>query len=267
MSSIYGINGYPIISDDGGNEVIAKEKLTGKVLIALGDSYTVGMNNQLSSLATKYAMKLDGRGIVGSNVCAHNGYNQPMCNRADTIASEYDNGYTIGNATYYTNDVAIITFMGGANDGVSVIGSGLHDTNIANIYGAMHKIFRVLQENFSKAIILGITQPSNYSLVRSNIITNDSDAQKFGFDSKAEADILDDVQFSNYCMGMKENAIRDMIELYEVPLIDMYYEFPPISNPANRTTYWNNDKLHLTSAGYDLIAAAIDRKIVELFGK
>ena len=268
MGAIYDIDGNQIITGGGdtGDEAVAREKLTGKVLIALGDSYTVGMTTQLSVLATKYGMILDGRGIVGSNVCAHNGYIQPMCNRVETIASDYANGYTIGGSTYYADDVAIITFMGGANDGVSVIGNGLHDTDVTTIYGAMHKIFKVLQENFTKAIVMGITQPANYSLVVSAQVTDDTKAQKFGFSDMEEALVLDDVQFSNYCMGMKENAIRDMVIFYEAPLIDMYYEFPPVLNPANRSAYWNSDKLHLTSAGYDIIASAIDKKIIEIWG-
>ena len=38
MGDIYDVNGHVIVVGSGGSEAKAKEKLTGKVLIALGDS-------------------------------------------------------------------------------------------------------------------------------------------------------------------------------------------------------------------------------------
>jgi lysophospholipase L1-like esterase len=44
----------------------------------------------------------------------------------------------------------------------------------------------------------------------------------------------------------------------------MFNSFPTVFQSANRSTYWSSDKLHLTATGYQLIANAIDAKIVEL---
>lgn len=47
----------------------------------------------------------------------------------------------------------------------------------------------------------------------------------------------------------------------------MFNEFPAVNNPLNRSLYWQSDKLHLTKAGYDLVANAIDKKIARVYGE
>lgn len=269
MSEIYKRDGTMVYADHDYYENIAKTALDGKVLIALGDSYTVGMSSQYSSLAAKYGMVMDNRGVVSSTLSDHGTAVQTMYDRADVIVSDYTNGKVINGTTFHASDVGLITIMGGANDGMNIaleVGNSFTDTSPDTIYGSLHHILSIFQTTFPTAKILCITQPSNYIFVTTSAVTSDAQAQRIGFDSMADAHRLDDVQFSNYCMGVKEEIVRKMAWLYGLPLLDMFHEFPSISVPANRSTYWQSDKLHLTTAGYNLIRDALDDKIVELFG-
>lgn len=266
MRYIYYMDGRAI-PVDGGDPEVAKPKLTGKVLIAIGDSYTNLMDTQLKSLCSKFGMILDKRAITGSMIRI--GGDNPMCSRVDTIVQDYTNGKTISGTTYYKADVAVITFMGGWNDGPSagVIGTGINDTATTTIYGAMHHICYTLLKEFTKAKVIVLTQPTNYSL-SSSIVNTQAAATALGFDTPEQAQLLDDIQFSSYCSLRTQTAIRNVAIMYGCELIDMLYEMPPISNPTNKSAYWrgSTDKIHPSDAGLTLIAKAIENKIVDLFG-
>ena len=79
--------------------------------------------------------------------------------------------------------------------------------------------------------------------------------------------VFDDYQISNALHGNKEKAVKDSAWYYGLHVVDMYHEFPSLFVASNRSTYWQNDKLHLTAAGYNLVASGIDKKIVDIFGK
>lgn len=263
-------------SGDGGlsyKEQLAKSRLTGKVMVCLGDSYTKGMEDQLAALGTKYGMIVDNRGIVSSSVAGTwsastgggTGY-RPMWRRAKDIVSEYTEGKTISGTTYTVDDVAIITFMGGANDGFGVstwIGSGINDTDTAHIYGACNSIFNDLLTAFPNAKMMCVLQPSNYNRETSSV-DSDAGAQAVGFDSLAQLQAMTNIQFSNYAMAQKETAVQKTAWAYGLPIVDMFNSFPTVFQSTNRSTYWSSDKLHLTATGYQLITNAIDKKIVEL---
>lgn len=262
---------------NAGDEAIAKKQLEGKVMIAIGDSYTVGMKDQLASIARKFGMTIDNRGVVGASICVRPNYdNRRLYLITDTVVSNYTNGKTISGTTYYADDVAVITFMGGANDDpapATWIGDGLHDTENTLIYGSLNHIFSTLQETFTKAKVICITQPSNFKALNPAPST-DARAQELGFDSLSELQAMSTPQLINFFMNQKERAVRECATAYHLPIVDMFYEFPSVLNPENRDIYWNMhptsgdpDPLHLSKAGYDLVANAIDRKIVELFGQ
>jgi len=260
------------LEEEGGmssDEETAKNRLTGKVMINLGDSYTKGMQSSLATLATKYGMVADNRGVVSSSICGdtsgNKGFN-PMWSRANTIVSDYASGYTINGTSYTASQVAIITFMGGANDGYGVetwIGTGIHETSKETIYGACNHIFNVLAENFPNAKLICITQPAHYNLTVASI-SDDATAQTLGFENLAELQQFDDIQLSAYSMAQKENAVRNTANMYGWNIIDMFKDMPTIFNPSNRAAYWNSDKLHLSTGGYALIINALEKKIVEL---
>lgn len=257
-----------------GDESVAREKLAGKVMITLGDSYTAMMNSNLTRLANAFGLILDNQGLGSSKI----GYRddeqkKSFYTRSNEIAQAYTNGKTISGQTYQPEDVEIITIMGGANDAETIetrIGTGVHETEIRTIYGAMNHIVNLFQNTFLNATIIVITQPPNPALSVASYVTSDATAIGLGFDSMAEALVLTDRQFSNYCMGIKESAVRDIAWWYHVPLLDMFYEFPSPMNPENRDLYWKNttnDKTHLLDAGNLILETSIKRKIVDLFGK
>lgn len=262
---VYYANGgiVPIIGDDYEE---TKRKLSGKVLIAIGDSYTVGMANHLQSLCNKYGMILDARGVTGSTI--REGGSNPMCSRVDVIVQDYESGRSIDGVTYYKSDVGVITFMGGTNDGASinVIGGGLNETATTTVYGALHHIFYSLLKEFTKATVICISQPANYYLSASSTVTTEAAAQVLGFDSVAQAQLLDDVQFTSYCCNRTQTAVKKSALMYGAELIDMFSEMPPISNPSNKSAYWASDKIHLNSAGYLIVVNAIEKKLLEMFG-
>lgn len=265
-------------SEDEGlddKEAAAKLILNGKVMIALGDSYTVQMDGQLQTLATKYGMVLDNRGITSSSICGSydsstgngTGY-KPMWKRANTIVSQYTSGYTIDETSYSATDVGLVLFMGGANDGFGLdtwVGRSIADTDTNHIYGACNHIFNKLLKTFTKAKMICITQPSSYSrTIPANV--SDATAQVYGFANAAALNVLDDIQFSNYAMAVKEEAVKNTAWAYQIPVLDMFLEYPTVLNPDNRSAYWNSDKLHLNAAGYGLIRKALDKKIAEVVG-
>lgn len=272
---IYDVNGNEIVSGGGGggdstdHAAEAKKKLQGKVWIAIGDSYTVGMKTQIASLATKYGMIIDNRGKVSATISMRSSdAARRIYNITNTVISNYTSGYTISGETYTVDDVGLVTFMGGANDGAGIeawIGTGAHETANTTIYGSLNYIFNALTETFTKAKIFCVTQPANFATAISSL-TTENYAKELGFDDLAEAQVMDDYQFSNYLHANKEAAVKDSAWRYGLEIVDMFHDFPPIENPSNRSAYWSSDKLHLTSAGYTLVANGIDKKILEVFG-
>jgi lysophospholipase L1-like esterase len=267
MSAVYDVNGNVVIRD-GGDESIAKENLTGKVLITIGDSYTVGMRSYYTAMATKYGMILDSRGVGGSSISNADGTSNPMCFRVDTIIENYTSGYEISGTTYYKDDVAVIVFMGGTNDPIAnvALGTGINDTSTATVYGALNHIFNSLQKEFTKTTIIAVSQPANYALDVQEIVISDQRAINIGFDSMAQALAMDNVQFTAFTMARKEGAVIELAKQYGVNLIDMFHNMPSIFNPTNRSVYWRGDKLHLSETGYKLVADTIEKRIVDLFG-
>lgn len=248
--------------------------LEGKVWVALGDSYTAGMGGNLQNIANEYGMILDNRGVVSSSIAGDTtgskGF-KPMWNRASHIVEDYTDGYVIDGETYHVSDVALITFMGGANDGFGLetwigVQYGLADTDTGRIYGACNHIFNVLLEGFAAAKMICITQPSSYSRTIDTSIS-DATAQALGFEDAAAYLKMTNVQLSNYAMAIKEEAVRRTAVAYGVPVLDAFAEFPTVLNSANRAAYWQNDKLHLTGDGNRLLARMIQDKIKDVFSE
>ena len=153
--------------------------LSGKTAIFMGDSYIASMSAMLKSMCAEFGMLDDNRGVVSSSICGdtagNKGFN-PMWNRTKSTCDEYTEAGT-------TDDVALIVFMGGANDGFGLetwIGSGIADTNTEHIYGAMHSILNNFRKTFPKAKIITVLQPSSYSRTVDSV-TDDETAAIFGF--------------------------------------------------------------------------------------
>lgn len=237
--------------------------LTGKTAIFMGDSYTVGMSAMLKAMCTEFGMVDDNRGVVSSSICGDTAGNKgfsPMWNRSKSVCQEYVDAGT-------TDNVALVVFMGGANDGFGIntwVGSGIADTDTEHIYGAMHSILNSFRSTFPKAKIIVVLQPSHYVRTVSGV-EDDETAQIFGFADLEALQVMDDYQYSNYSMFVKERAVEEVAKFYSTSIVDCCFDWYSVLNAEDRETYWNADKLHLTSAGYQDVTKRIREKIIEIF--
>lgn len=249
-------------SGESGESLVIPD-LSGKTAIFMGDSYTFGMSAMLKSMCAEFGMVDDNRGKVSSSVCGDEAGTKgfsPMWIRTNTVCNEY---VTAGK----TDDVALIVFMGGANDGFGLetwVGSGVADTDTNHIYGAMHSILNAFRKTFPKAKIMTVLQPSNYNRTVSSV-TDDETAAIFGFADVDSLRKMDDYQFSNYAMFVKERAVAEVATFYNAAILDCCFNWHSVLNADDRAKYWNADKLHLSSAGYEDVANAIREKITKIF--
>lgn len=238
--------------------------LTGKTAIFMGDSYTVGMAAMLKSMCAEFGLVADNRGKVSSSICGDVQGNKgfaPMWNRTKSVCSEYTAAGT-------TDSVALIVFMGGANDGFGPstwIGSGITDTDTNHIYGAMHSILNDFRTTFPAAKIVTILQPAYFTRTVDSLASDDETAQFFGFTDLAAMQVMDDYQISNYSMALKQNAVNEVAKFYNTEIVDCFSAWHSVFSSIDRSTYWQSDKLHLTSAGYQDITNRLKAKIVEIF--
>lgn len=217
----------------------------GGVMFALGDSYTAMGASYFSAFAEKHGLVCDNRGMGSSTIAGSTenavGY-QPFHERLDTAIAEYqaNGGYTIGDTAYTCEDVKLVTFMGGANDwttvdteqGVDRIGNAESEDK-EQIYGACKYIFDKLLESFPNADIVVILQPCN--------------AAK-----------------GNYLMWLKEGIVREMAQMYSLPICDCCFEWYNPSNPNDAATYWASDELHMTAAGNTAIMDKLETVVNNL---
>lgn len=238
--------------------------LTGKTAIFMGDSYTAKMSAMLKSMCAEFGMVDDNRGVVSSSICGDTAGNKgfsPMWNRTKSVCEEYTTAGT-------TDDVALIVFMGGANDGFGPstwIGSGITDTNTEHIYGAMHSLMNDFRKTFPAAKIITVLQPSNFTRTVDAVASDDATAQFFGFADLAAMQAMDDYQISHFSMVLKQKAVQEVAEFYGCSIVDCCFNWHSVMNADDRAMYWSSDKLHLSSAGYQDVTNRIKEKIVEIF--
>lgn len=267
-SSDFGVTGYSVYEDNEGsaregyltyqgkkfyvrNQQNQREdkikNYGGGVMLTLGDSYTAYMNSHFSTFATKHGLVQDNRGLASSTIAGSEdgitvGYHAFWVRLNEAIAQyQADGGYTIGDTAYTCDDVKLITFMGGANDwttvdesqGINRIGSGRDETNKETLYGALNYIFSTLLSTFPNADVVVILQPSN---------------PKKGVQN----------------MYLKESIVREMAELYSLPIVDCCFNWHQHTNPGDKAKYWQSDELHLTGAGHDEVIADLEKCVNNL---
>lgn len=236
---------YPIVTPNQITDKIKKYK--GGIMFTLGDSYTAYMKKHFDEFATKHGLVQDPRGLASSTIAGSAdgstvGYHAFWV-RLDEAISQYkaEGGYTLNGTAYTCDDVKLIIFMGGANDWTTIdeehninrLGSGINETNKETLYGALNYIFTTLLNTFKNADIVVILQPSS---------------PKKGVQQ----------------MYLKENIIREMAEVYSLPIVDCCFDWHQHTNTLDQVKYWQEDKLHLTTAGYDDIIADLEKKVNNL---
>lgn len=213
----------------------------GGVMFALGDSYTAMGASYFSTFAEKHGLVCDNRG-VGSSTIAGSSANaiglKPFHERLDEAIAEYQAGHTIDGMTYTTEDVKLVTFMGGANDWFTVneeidrIGNPQSE-NKEQLYGACKYIFHTLLSTFTNADIVVILQPNNGTAAQ-------------------------------YGLWLKEGVVRDMANWYGLPICDCCFDWYSPSNPNDLATYWQGDNLHMTDAGNTAIFDKLEKVVNNL---
>lgn len=221
-----------------------KKDYGGGVMIALGDSYTSMGASYFSAFAEKHGLVCDNRGLASSTIAGTTdgtvGY-RPFWSRLDTAIAEYqaDGGHTINETAYTCEDVKLVIFMGGANDwftvdetqGIDRLGNPESEDK-AQLYGACKYIFATLLANFPNADIVVILQPSNLARI-------------FGH-------------------WQKESIVREMAELYGLPICDCCFEWYNPGNADDLATYWQSDELHMTDAGNQAIFDKLEKTVNNL---
>lgn len=235
--------------------------LRGKTAVFMGDSYTAYMGAMYKSLCDEFEMICDNRGVGSSTITGDVGGNRgymPMWQRTESLCEEYtENGKS--------DDVALVVFMGGANDGFGIdtwLGTNISDTNVEHIYGAMHSILNNLRKTFPNATFLTILQPANYNKTVDG--WTEEEAQILGFENLAALQMMDDYQLSQHAHFRKQKIVEEVANFYNTHIIDCCFNWHSILNANDRATYWQPDKLHLTTAGSEDIVKAVREKVLEL---
>lgn len=248
------------------NEDIIKQ-YAGGMLLGIGDSYMQN-NTALTEIATNHGLEIDNRGVASSSISGDEAQTvglYPFWLRINTIVSDYTTGKTINEQTYHCEDVKLIVFMGGANDGWIDYrrGSGKTETDTNTIYGALNSCFSSLASNFPNADIIVILQPTNYNVSSSG--WDDEMAKGYGFADLAEAQKFSDYQLGQLAMHTKEAIVKEMAELYGFNIVDCCFNWYSVLNPNDRIKYWKTDKLHMTSDGnYAIYKIALEDAINNL---
>lgn len=231
---------YPVNMQDQRQDKI--KVYDGGVMLTLGDSFTAMMNvNYFDPFAAKHGLVQDNRGLVSSTIAGSAdgttvGYHAFWVRMDEAIAQyQADGGYTIGDTAYTAADVKLITFMGGANDWYTMTGDinrigDIQSEDKEQLYGALKYIFPTLQTAFPNADIVVILQP-------------------FG---------------NGYPMRLKEGIVREIAEMYGIPICDCAFEWYSQSNPTDLSTYWQSDELHLTAAGHQAVIDKLETVVNNL---
>lgn len=264
-SSDFGVADYAIFTDDNGNNarqavltyqgkniypknypaqrIDFVRKYGGGVMIALGDSYTSMGASYFSAFATAHGLVCDNRGLASSTIAGDEAGNvgyKPFWSRLDAAIAQYQAGHTINGKTYTTEDVKLITFMGGANDwhtvdeaqGIDRLGDPTSEDK-AQLYGACKYIFSTMLATFPNADIVVILQPSSASK-------------------------------GNYVMWLKESIVREVAEMHSLPICDCIFEWHNPDNPTDAATYWDADNLHMTAEGNQAIMDKLEKTVNNL---
>lgn len=241
------------VANKSGASAADVSSLKGKVWLALGDSYTkylgAGYSDGITpstsgtwgKLASQLGMTLYGYGIASSTIRystnnGSDGYScQPMVRRVDTLIADH---------TEEADNVGLITFMGGANDPESKLGT-LDTTDEMTIYGGCHQIFYKLHNAFPNAKIVVILQP---------VIATASATEEFEY-----------TQNSIYWAQYKQRAVKEVAEFYGLSICDCCFNWYTTANPMHLSTIWQSDKLHLTSFGEQRLTEKLISTLEKIF--
>lgn len=234
MANQYTVDGVRIFGTTG-----KKKVYEGGLMLTLGDSYTAMMNSYFNTFATNHGLVQLNVGLASSTIAGSAdgvtvGFHAFWVRLDEAIASFPK---TINGKTYQLSDVKLITFMGGANDWYTVteeidrIGNRF-SVDKEQLYGACKYIFGRLHEVFPNADKVVILQPNNANV-------------------------------DPCVMQLKESVVEECANAYGLKICDCFKEFPSPFNASDLAKYYQGDKLHLSSDGWNLIIDHLEQKVNE----
>ena len=254
--------------------VDAPKQFGGGVMIALCDSYGVGIGNRWDAFAARHNMVCDHQCVIGSAI--HNqgtadeelaaGTPRSYQHRMDAFIANYTgDGQTVGDKVYTAEDVKFIVVSGGANDGwaKSTLGESIYTTDRGTLFGGLHYIFAKLLKTFPNADIVCILQPIQWSDANATTgLTTDEDAQKYGFATVQDAKNLDGLGYGNFGSVVAQRIVRECAEWYGVTICDCALNwYKRIGSKDSRL--WTPDG-HMSAAGYDAVMAQLEKTVNNL---
>lgn len=200
----------------------------GKKWACLGDSITkMGWgNNYASMVAEKLGLVPLNYGIISSTIM-------------DDSSTTGDNPMSIRYVDM-DNEAEIITVFAGVNDPSSKLGNPSDRSPVDSLYGACHTLFSGLTAKYPGKKI-GIMGPCQHA----RVLPTDTES------GAPDTDLTK--------LKSKIAVIKEVAEYYSLPFLDLCRE-GGINGfvEAHRTTYFQADKLHLTTAGHQVIARRIE---------
>lgn len=258
------VNAVRVANETGGT-VADVSSLKGKVWLAFGDSYTrylAGLytdgvtpstGGEWGKLAGNLGMTLYSYGIVGSTIrhsenTGSDGHSwQPMVDRVDGLITDHE---------AEADNVGLITFMGGTNDGwtderIGTIMSQEKET----IAGSCHQIFSKLLNAFPNAKIIVILQPVRGDGTNPGTDVDNRDTSGFN-----------DIQYNLLQSVKKQRVVKEIAEFYGLTICDCCFDWYTTANPNHLSLIWaSSDKLHLTAMGNQKLTEKLVKTLEEAF--
>ena len=65
-------------------------------------------------------------------------------------------------------------------------------------------------------------------------------------------------------MYLKENIVREIAEMYSLPIADCCFNWHQHTNALDKSKYWGTDNLHLTTLGNDEVIKVLESTVNNL---
>ena len=205
-----------------------------KSAVFVGDSITYGVGTEEGKRYWEFLedeldfSSVTGRGIAGSCISAKSDYgtnNNPLISRYNTIP----------------NADLICIFMGTNDYGHETPLGTISDTEDVSFYGALNVIIPSIINTHKNSKIVFITPMHRYGFGKSKITGNN-----FTYDNLPNG--------LGYTLNDYVEAIKDVCDVYSVPVIDLFSVSElDANNSIIRTTYFP-DGLHPNAEGHKIIA-------------
>ncbi len=221
-------------------EIIGESRVdfSGIKIACLGDSITAASNLESMEDYQQYAYPAVLKDLLGAERADNLGIGGSSIGRywVDAFVDRYQE---------IPEDTDLILIMGGTNDGFCADSTDfgtMEERKERTFIGDLDELLRGLKEDYPNAQVVLVTPLSN--------VLHDM--------LRKERDYL----LPQY---MYADAIRELADEYELPVIDLYHSNILDSHDAAVIYNYMPDGVHCNQAGYEILAQHIGARLVELF--